>query len=378
MICFFFDIVKKINQKNRICNSIRYYFSEYIFNKVDMLRICYKISRAVRNFSHPCNRIAAIMETKREKSRYRQGRTRHHRSCSGGRSMFMAAILFMLLSTGCDKHSGSSTEVPTATAGKMILAVESPLREVAQDQVEIFQAHYPDANVVISTAVPEDMIPALLKKESGALLIGGSLTHIEDSLLTLHAYRARKEPVARDAIICIVNRNSRVAALSVGTLAKMFSGKTNSGQYGRPLLADRNFRLLITLRDLLHAGNAELHAMLERSDSLLVARTAREDGTVGMLFLSSYKTLNLPAGIREQVRIVPVSSAEDGSPAVRPAEQQVYDGSYPLATIVHYIYIPGNPLAAGLGSWLSKEGQMGFERSSLAPFRQIPRTIILK
>ncbi|MBM3422953.1 MAG: substrate-binding domain-containing protein [Chlorobi bacterium] len=318
------------------------------------------------------------METTKGKRRYRQGRTRRHRSFLGGGSMFMAAILLMLLSTGCDKQTGSLTEAPTATAGNMILGVESPLREVAQDQAEIFQAHYPDANVVVSTVVPEDMLPALLKKESGGLLIGGSLTHIEDSLLTLPAYRARKEPVARDAIICIVNSNSRVTALSVGTLAKMLSGKTTSGEYGRPLLADRNYRFLITLRDLLHTGNAELHAMLERSDSLVVARTAREDGTVGLLFLSSYKTLNLPASIREQVRIVPVSSAEDGSPAVRPAQHQVYDGSYPLATIVHYIYIPGNPLATGFGSWLSKEGQKGFERSSLAPFRQIPRTIILK
>ncbi|MEE9905084.1 MAG: substrate-binding domain-containing protein [Chlorobium sp.] len=318
------------------------------------------------------------METTRETGRYRPGGTGRHRSCFWCGSMFMTAILLMLVSTGCDKHAGSVAEVPTATAGDMRLAVESPLREVARDQVEIFQAHYPDANVVVNTVVPEDILPTLLKKESGALLIGGSLSQIEDSLLNLPAYRARKEPVARDAIICIVNRNSRVCSLSVDTLAMMLSGKSNSGRYGRPLVADRNYRLLITLRDLLHAGNAELHAMLERSDSLLVARTAREAGTVGLLFLSSYKTQNLPAGIREQVRIVPISSADDRSPGVFPAEQQVYDGSYPLATIVHYIYIPGNPLATGLGSWLSKEGQKGFERSSLAPFRQIPRTIILK
>ncbi|WP_449258611.1 substrate-binding domain-containing protein [Chlorobium limicola] len=318
------------------------------------------------------------METTRETGRYRPGGTGRHRSCFWCGSMFMTAILLMLVSTGCDKHAGSVAEVPTATAGDMRLAVESPLREVARDQVEIFQAHYPDANVVVNTVVPEDILPTLLKKESGALLIGGSLSQIEDSLLNLPAYRARKEPVARDAIICIVNRNSRVGSLSVDTLAMMLSGKSNSGRYGRPLVADRNYRLLITLRDLLHAGNAELHAMLERSDSLLVARTAREAGTVGLLFLSSYKTQNLPAGIREQVRIVPISSADDRSPGVFPAEQQVYDGSYPLATIVHYIYIPGNPLATGLGSWLSKEGQKGFERSSLAPFRQIPRTIILK
>jgi len=318
------------------------------------------------------------METTRETSPDSPGGAGRHCSFFSCGSMFMAAILLMLVSTGCDKHAGSVAEAPTATAGKMRLAVESPLRAIAQDQVRIFQAHYPDANVVVNTVVTEDILPSLLKKESGALLIGGSLTQIEDSLLNLPAYRARKEPVARDAIICIVNRNSREVSLSVSTLAMMLSGKPNSGRYGRPLVSDRNYRLLITLRDLLHTGNAELHSMLERSDSLLVARTASEAGTVGLLFLSSYKTLNLPAGIREKVRIVPVSSADDRSPAVLPAEQHVYDGSYPLATIVHYIYISGNSLATGLGSWLSKEGQKGFERSSLAPFRQIPRTIILK
>ena len=49
-----------------------------------------------------------------------------------------------------------------------------------------------------------------------------------------------------------------------------------------------------------------------------------------------------------------------------------------LAATVYYVYYQGDALAAGFGSWLGSAGQKAFERSSLAPYRLVERTIILK
>ena len=63
--------------------------------------------------------------------------------------------------------------------------------------------------------------------------------------------------------------------------------------------------------------------------------------------------------------------------ALFPTQQTMFDGSYPLVTTVYYVYFSGDALAAGFGSWLGSGGQKAFERSSLAPFKLVERTIIL-
>ncbi|MCF8382429.1 MAG: substrate-binding domain-containing protein [Chlorobium sp.] len=291
---------------------------------------------------------------------------------------FVAAILFALSISGCRTDSGADDARLSATAGKLRLAVDASIAEAADAQAKIFAAHYPDAVVSVTPELTGKTLLTLLKKESGAALLNGSLLPEEDSLLAHPRLGGRKEPVARDALICIVNRNSSLDSVTTGALGAVLAARKSSKAEFVLWTARNDYRLLATLRQLLGTGNTTLHAMQTDSDSLLVEKTAADPLAAGLLYLSAWNTLSLPEKTRNGIRILPVASEKAGSSAVMPSEQYIYDGRYPLATIVYYIYIPGNPLAAGFGSWLSREGQKGFERSYLAPFRQLPRTIILK
>jgi len=290
---------------------------------------------------------------------------------------FGAAVLVVLSISGCRTGSDRDARM-SATAGKLRLSVDASLGEAAAAQAKIFSAHYPDASVAVVQELTGKTLLALLKKESDAALVNGMLLPGEDSLLAHPKLGGRKEPVARDALICIVSRRSSLDSVSTGTLGAMLSGRESTKREFVLWTARNDYRLLATLRQLLDTGNATLHAMQADSDSLLVENTADDPRAAGLLYLSTWNTLSLSEKTRSRIRVLPVASAKAGSAAVMPSEQHIYDGRYPLATIVYYIYIPGNPLAAGLGSWLSREGQKGFERGYLAPFRQLPRTIILK
>ncbi|MCF8216802.1 MAG: substrate-binding domain-containing protein [Chlorobium sp.] len=293
-------------------------------------------------------------------------------------TLFIATLLIPLLAAGCGGKENTNTKRPSAISGTLQLNTERPILDVSREQAAIFQTYYPDTRISVNAVAPEHILSSLLNKQAGAVLVCGSLSAGEDSLLLDKAWRGRKEPVARDAVICIVNRRSAPDSLSTSTIAMMLSGKLRSAGDLVPLITENNYRLLLTLRDQLHIEKSTIHALQAPSDSLLAVKTASDTGVIGLLFLSSYNELALPAHIRDLVRIVPVLSDEQKARATLPSEQHIFDGTYPLATIVHYIYLSGNPLAAGLGSWLSKDGQKGFERSYLAPFRQVPRTIILK
>lgn len=287
----------------------------------------------------------------------------------------LAAALLVLSMSGCGAGGDART---SATEGTLRLAVDASLAEAAVSQTEIFSAHYPEASVAVTPELTGKTLLTLLKRESDAVLVNGSLLPEEDSLLARPKLGGRKEPVARDALICIVSRLSPLDSVSTGALGAALSGR-NPSKTGFVVWTARNdYRLLATLRHLLDTGDAALHAMQADSDSLLVEKTAVDPRAVGLLYLSAWNTLSLSETTRSRVRMLPVASEKEGSGAVMPSEQHIYDGQYPLATLVYYIYIPGNPLAAGLGSWLSREGQKGFERNYLAPLRQLPRTIILK
>lgn len=289
----------------------------------------------------------------------------------------MPAILLIMTVLGCVSETGTKQQ-PSATAGKLRMGVDASLAGAALGQASVFSAHYPDASVDIVPEVSGKTLLSLLKHENGAAMINGPLTAEEDSLLQHAEFRGRKEPVARDAVICIVNSKSPLDSMMPARLAAMLSGKARTQPDAVPWTSRNDYRLLATLRSLLGTPKMALHAMQCASDSLLALRVASDPSAAGLLYLSSYNSLSLPDAVRGQLRIVPVSSGRPGSRAVPPSEYHLFEGSYPLRTTVYYLYLPANPLAAGFGSWLSKEGQKAFERNYLAPVRQLPRTIILK
>lgn len=288
---------------------------------------------------------------------------------------FTLALLLPVMISGCSAGTGNHS---SATEGKLRVGVDASLAGAAAEQGSIFTAHYPDASIDVVPQVSGKTLLALLKHENGAAMINGPLTAAEDSLLLHPERRGRKEPVARDAVICIVNRKSPVDSIDLETLGAMFSGQKASSLKLVPWTSRHDFRLLATLRTMLETGDRKMHAMQCGSDSLLVLRVASDHTAAGLLYLSAYNTLSLNKPVRDQIRILPVASGKPGLQALLPSEQYLFDGKYPLGTIVYYIYLPQNPLAAGFGSWLSKEGQKTFERNYLAPVRQLPRTIILK
>ncbi len=288
------------------------------------------------------------------------------------------SLLLLILAGGCVRNTGTIEERRSATSGKLHVTVDKPLDAAVRAQAGIFRAHYPEASFTVEPDISGKTLLALLKGNADAVLINGSTTPVEDSLLADPKRPGRKEAVARDAIICIVNRNCPADSITVDRLETMLSGQNHGALPIVPWISRNDYRLLATLRHILKTSGKPLHAMQTDSDSLLAVKVSTDPRAAGILYLSALKTLSLPENIGNRIRILPAGTGEPASRTILPSEQALFDGSYPLATVVYYIYLPGDPLAAGFGSWLSKEGQKGFERSYLAPFRQMPRTIILK
>ena len=283
-------------------------------------------------------------------------------------SLLLFCPAFLLLN--CTQQPAGET----AKSGHLMLAVDRHIAGIAAIQTDNFSRYYSDATV---TLLPDDSgnsLKHLLDGSVKAALISGTPEAAEDSLFAQQQRPIRREPVARDAIVCIVNSRNTVISLSTKELGLLFSERGKSGEV--PLVIANDFRLLSLLAAKTGKKRGELSPFSCSSEQELIKRVSFDSRAVGLLFRSSFEQA-LKEGDNNNIRILPIGGG--GEKPSLPTQQNIFEGRYPLVTLVYYFYYPGDALAAGFGSWLSSgAGQKAFERSFLAPYRLVERTIILK
>ena len=146
-------------------------------------------------------------------------------------------LLSMLFLMNCSERKGRDS----ARSGVMTLAVDRQLGDIASSQLETFTRYYPDAIIKLQLSGSDKTIKHLLDHNARAALISGEPEAVEDSLFATMHRPFRREPVARDAIVCIVNRLNPLSKLSMKELKSLFSGKENNGV--TPLVTADDYRL---------------------------------------------------------------------------------------------------------------------------------------
>lgn len=286
----------------------------------------------------------------------------------GGLLFLVSAFLLL----NCTQRPDSET----ARSGKMTLAVDRQLEEIAGSQAEVFARYYPDADITLLPDASSKSLKHLLDGTVRAALISGEPEAAEDSLFTILKRPIRREPVARDAIVCIVNSRNPALMFSLKELGTLFSEQEK--RVATPLVRADDFRLLSLLAAKTGKKRSELHPWSCSSDAELIERVSVDSRAVGLLFYSSLNKAFKEGKSGRNIRIVPLAKENIGTSASLPTQQNIFEGTYPLVTLVYYVYYSGDALAAGFGSWIGSAGQKAFERSSLAPYRLVERTIILK
>ncbi len=285
-------------------------------------------------------------------------------------SLLLLLSMFFLMN--CAQRKGGDS----ARSGQMTLAVDRQLRDIASSQIETFTRYYPDAVIKLHSSGSDKTIPQLLDRNVRAALISGEPEAVEDSLFATMHHPLRREPVARDAIVCIVNRTNPLSKLSLLELKSLFSGKESSGV--TPLVTADDYRLQSVFAAAAGMPKKEIRAGSCSSETELINRVSTDNKAIGLLFRSSLDGVLKGGNGQKDVKVIPLYKEADGSSPSEPTQQNIFEGSYPLVTTVYYVYYAGDALAAGFGSWLSTKGQKAFEKSSLAPYRAFERTIILK
>ncbi|WP_236848290.1 substrate-binding domain-containing protein [Chlorobaculum limnaeum] len=270
----------------------------------------------------------------------------------------------------------SAISGPTPISGTLAVAVDRSLVPVAEIQAKAFSEQYPKAAIKLS---PESSRPVLrlLERRVEAALIEGALSAREDSLLSTLKRPLKRQPVARNALVFVVNRANPVRSVSVAVLKAVFEGRFTGWQSLGKIVAcldGSNLRARALLSELLLVSPDSLVASAEADMPRLLERLRKDRNAAAIMTLPAYAAA-LRSGYADSIEALPVSA--NGGESVEASPETLYTGEYPLSTDIIYLYDPYNPLATGFGAWLAKEGQKLFERGDMAPYEQLVRTIIL-
>jgi len=282
-----------------------------------------------------------------------------------------------------EQQVSSAVSGPTPISGSLIVAVDHTLMPVATLQSRAFSDQYGQASISIEGSSSRPVLQ-LLRREAGAALIQGALSAEEDSVMTSLKRPVKQQPVARNALVLVVNKANPVRTFSLEQLRQIFSGKmldwkavsSVSGPIV-PCVNGGDLRSRLVLSSLLFGKQDELKASAEPGLSELLERVSSDRNALAVITMPAWAETLRSGRYGQSLRAVPLIGDAGGAP-VSASPVTVYRGEYPLSTVILYLYDPYNPLATGFGAWLAKEGQKLFERGDMAPYQQLVRTIIIK
>ena len=306
------------------------------------------------------------------KPSYKSAMNNHARNRSIAKNIcFFLTLLPLLFLLNCTDRPMDET----ARSGKMTLALDRSLEDIAHRERDMFTGYYPEARITLLPDASANTLRHLLDHSARAALIGAAPEAGEDSLFAQLNPPLRREPVARDAIICIVNRHNPLKALSVNRLEALLS---RSGEGTPPFVREDDYRLRSVFARRTRQKSGALRALSCSSDLELIGRVAAKRDGIGLLFLSAFDSFISSGTLQDSVRILPLVPEGRGVEPVFPTRKNIFNGGYPLVTTVYYVYYSGDALPAGFGSWFAGSGQKAIERSSFTPWKMIERTILLK
>lgn len=132
----------------------------------------------------------------------------------------LLAIATMLVITACQSKPSN-----TSTMGIAKISCDESFRNILDQEVEVFEYTYPDANVMVRYMDESAALDSLLHKHCDLIITSRDLTDEQRDILKKQGRAFRSRKIAVDAVAIIVNKDNDIPELSMKDLSDIFSGK---------------------------------------------------------------------------------------------------------------------------------------------------------
>jgi len=286
---------------------------------------------------------------------------------------FHIIVITFLLSTGCVKKS---EEMTGPTMGTIDIVADQTMKDIVEQEKQIFERTYKYAKLNISYANEHDMFKLFLADSIDAIMATRTLTTEETTYLNQFQSIARHYPFATGAIAFITNKNVKD---TTATYEEMISklGDASSGV----LFVIENVKSGITQEVLKYIGQPTLpkHFYELPSKNEVLEYVQAHDDAIGIIDYSDISDSDnaYTRQVLESIHLMgisrPVDSIQDGF--IQPYQYNLQDRKYPFTRDLYFISKTGkSDVGTGFASFISGEiGQKIILKAGLLPKFQTER-----
>jgi phosphate transport system substrate-binding protein len=293
----------------------------------------------------------------------------------------MACLLLCLLGAACREKKTKPQD--TLFSGAIKVAVDETLSPLVQEEIDVFEALYPLADIIPYYTNEVEAMNLLLQDSVRFVVATRPLT--ADELDSFHSRKffPRSLKIAVDGIALIVHKENPDSILNVNALQEIFSGKKVHWKELNPASKGDTIRVVYD-----HSNSSTVRYVLDsicRGEPLsprsygagtnrevveYVARARDALGVIGVNWISEEQD-SLSREFRSEIQVVRVSRSAnpDYHNSYQPYQYYLNSGDYPFTRDV-YINLndPRSGLPSGLTNFItSARGQRIVLRAGLLP-----------
>ncbi len=282
-------------------------------------------------------------------------------------------ILFCLSLFACSNKKATPTD--TSESGTIHISVDETFKPIIEEQIEVFEASWPRANIIAEYKPESECWDDLLKDSTRMVIVTRKLTQPEIAFYydSVGVYPSTGV-LAQDAVALVVNRETKDSVFTKEQVTDLLSGKS---KLPYKLVFD-GVKATSTVR---FAIDSILKGGKLSTNSITAAKTSREvveyiaanPGYIGFVGISwiGNPDDSSQTNLLKKVRIawLPCDSCEEAGTYTKPWQEEILTKRYPYVRDIVYVLKENH---AGLGKaftnfMMSDRGQLIFRRGYLVP-----------
>jgi phosphate transport system substrate-binding protein len=300
-----------------------------------------------------------------------------------------------LVLNSCNRAKIKRTD--TTTSGTAQIACDENFSKLINEEIQVFQSSYEEAQLNPVYANEVDVINFMLKDSIRLAFTYRELTAAEKETIKLKGRTLRSQKIATDGVALIINKANKDSLISVQALKKILSGQITQWNQINPVAKSKNSASIHVvfdnpnsstvryLKDSLARGGAlsdKLRALRNCEEVLdYVAKTPNSLGIIGVNWVSNpHDTTNL--SFNEKVRVMSVSMNDPAFPdeSFKPYAAYLALGYYPLVRDVYMLLSDvRDGLPSGFAAFVAGDkGQRIILKAGLVPATRPMRLVSLK
>ena len=299
----------------------------------------------------------------------------------------LASLVIIASISSCSNKS-KNARTDTYASGKATIMSDESFSPIINEELQVFHATYPDAEITPIYTNELDEMNALMKQEVHLIITARNFNEKELNYFKSNGLQPRYFPIGYDGLAFIINKENVDSCIHVDDIKKILSGQVTQWKQVNPdskfgeidVVFDNNKSAAVhwAVDSILDGKpiNSKNITAVKTSEEVInyVEKTKNAIGIIGSNWLNDKRdTTNVTFKKNIQVmNVCSVLGAKAGEMnSWKPYQLYLLDGRYPFARTVYALLVdPFHGLPVGFANFLqSPIGQKIVLKSALLPYR---------